>query len=92
MVDPSWLVGRKIVTLVSYSPVLHIAELDNGGALDIVEAQVMSKAQYDAAKEVLSITCPYREGLKKPRRRRSEMVFRMGSRLFQSPSSACESP
>ncbi len=59
MADPSWLVGRKIVALVSYSPVLHIAELDNGGALDIVEAQVMSKAQYDAAKEILSITCPY---------------------------------
>ncbi len=59
MGDPSWLVGRKIVALVSYSPVLHVLELDDGSAIDVVETQVMTKAQYSAAKEILSITCPY---------------------------------
>ena len=59
MADPSWLIGRKIVALVSYSPILHVAELDNGGAIDVIESQVMTKEQYDAAKDILNITCPY---------------------------------
>ena len=53
MVDPSWLVGRKIVALVSYSPVLHIA-----GKNDLVVDFKTQERAVEAAKRINPTNAP----------------------------------